>query len=464
VTVVDLDEARRARREPPVVFGRVPPHDLTAEAAVLSACILEPDRIVEVRGVLDLGDFYSEPNRLIYSAVLALDDAGAAIDTVTVGTWLRARELIQRVDVGYLGRIVDDTPAVAHVIDHAWIVVTCSRQRRAIEAMQRHGAEGYGDVGDPATWLATVRQSLMQATEHDRISLELLGDGARQLLRDLDEASRADATTLPGLTTEIAELDDLMGGLRAPDVYVVIAEASGGKTALALGWALTTALAGGGVYYWNGEPGQPKLDLLQRGTARTCGVDYGLIRNNPRALRVEDWDALRASEVALTEAPLLVDDRKQLHADQIAAACHVARRRLIARGTDLKLVVLDNLSELSAPPGTNKKNTIKSEWLMESARRLLKLGQELHVPVVLLAHLKKGTSDVYYCPHLKSLAQNLVRVRLEKATRERPAAGDLARPIAATLDVLRQRNGSPGQVSCWFHGALQRFSDEEWLR
>ena len=63
--------------EPPIIAGRVPPHNLDAEAAVLSAILLggrdSLDRVLEI---LKPDHFYSDANGKIYEAAqtLALDN------------------------------------------------------------------------------------------------------------------------------------------------------------------------------------------------------------------------------------------------------------------------------------------------------------------------------------------------------------------------------------------------------
>jgi replicative DNA helicase len=433
---------------------------LDAEAAVLSTCMLEGDRIDEVRGVLGAKHFYSEPNRLIWLAIEALHAAGKPADVVTVTAHLRTREQIQRVDVGYLGRVVDCTPAVANVIEHALIVQQRWRQRQLLLTLMTLTAEGYGDVPDPDAWIADARRRVFDAAAHEPLSLQRFGGGYGDLLTGM--RARDDAPAMMGLTTEIYDFDAATGGLQAPDVWVLVAEAGGGKTALALGWAIRTALDGGGVYYWNGETGQEVSELLGRGAARIAGVDYTLIRQNPRDLTVEDWTALTGAGDAITGAPILIDDRKDLSADAIVAGVHEARRQLERDGRELRLIVLDNFTEIAAPAGTPS-NVGRNVWLEAAAKVLLRAGKTFGVPVLLLAHLGPN-GKVYWCPRLNTLAQNVLRLRVKTAKAERVAKGDLPLARPAELRIEKQRNGVAKTVSCWFHGALQRFSDEEWLR
>src|SRR5262245_17157864 len=120
---VRVGRAPTPPREPPVVAGRVPPHDLDGEAAVLSACLLDHDALDRVLEILQPEHFYSDANRLVYESCRSLSLDGTPVDVVSVASWLRSREQIQRVGgAAYLGQLVDATPAVAHVGAHARVV------------------------------------------------------------------------------------------------------------------------------------------------------------------------------------------------------------------------------------------------------------------------------------------------------------------------------------------------------
>src|SRR5271168_925420 len=65
--------------EPPIVNGRVPPHDLDAEAAVLSAILLSRDALDRVQEILKPEHFYSDANGRIYNAAQELALAGTPV-------------------------------------------------------------------------------------------------------------------------------------------------------------------------------------------------------------------------------------------------------------------------------------------------------------------------------------------------------------------------------------------------
>lgn len=98
------------------VAGRVPPHDLFAEAAVLSAMLLSAEAFDRVQEVLAPEHFYADRHRRIFEAVLELNQLNQPVDLVTVAGWLRDRERLAQVGgTAYLAELADATPAVAHV-------------------------------------------------------------------------------------------------------------------------------------------------------------------------------------------------------------------------------------------------------------------------------------------------------------------------------------------------------------
>src|SRR5262249_10493451 len=126
----------------------LPPHDLDAEAAVLSAVLLVGADALAGISPLRPEHFYSDANGRIYEAALALALAGTPIDTVSVAAWLRDRQRLAKAGgAASLAQLTDATPAVAHVAAHASIVYEKWRLRQLIATCQKVAAEGYGDVG-----------------------------------------------------------------------------------------------------------------------------------------------------------------------------------------------------------------------------------------------------------------------------------------------------------------------------
>jgi len=117
------------------IAGRVPPHNAEAEAAVLSAVLTNGASFDEVLDVLpDGAPFYADANRRIYDAAVEVHASGQPVDLQTVYEHLKQRERLQAVGgLEYISKLIDASPAVAHVRAHAHIVVEKFRIRRLIE-------------------------------------------------------------------------------------------------------------------------------------------------------------------------------------------------------------------------------------------------------------------------------------------------------------------------------------------
>jgi replicative DNA helicase len=139
------DKTRQhAATRAPSVAGRVPPHDLDAEAAVLSALLLSADVVrLVLAGPLAPDHFYSDANGRIFDAIVAMARASTPVDIVSVASWLRDRERLAQVGgPTYLAQLADATPAVAHVETHAQIVIDKWRLRCVIAICQQIAATG----------------------------------------------------------------------------------------------------------------------------------------------------------------------------------------------------------------------------------------------------------------------------------------------------------------------------------
>lgn len=221
---------RRIEREPPPIAGRVPPHDLDAEAAVLSAIMLDHDAIDTVSGLLSVEDFYSDPNRRIYTAADSIHKEGLPIDVVSVAAWLRRREWLKDVGgAGYLAQLLDGTPNVRNVGSHARVVAEYGRLRRTIAVMQRLQAEGYYPdaradipkwISDAAEQVHTV--AIEGARGHKGMTTAALA---------IDIAKEDGAESDVRVYTGVHALDRISGPIKGGEMVGVWARPKHGKTA-----------------------------------------------------------------------------------------------------------------------------------------------------------------------------------------------------------------------------------------
>jgi replicative DNA helicase len=224
-----MEQSRRGfkkdeQREPPIVAGRVPPHDLDAEAAVLSAILLDNEALDRVLEFIEPEYFYSDANGLVFKDCQALAQIGSPIDVVSVASWLRDRQQVQRVGgVSYLGQLVDATPAVAHVGAHARVVKEKWRLRRVIATCQKFAAEGYGDVGVAQQFIDEAEQALYDiARTPETSTVHALKDVLTKTFQQISAAAER-GNRITGISTGYADLDKKTAGLHPGDLMIIAA-------------------------------------------------------------------------------------------------------------------------------------------------------------------------------------------------------------------------------------------------
>jgi replicative DNA helicase len=376
-----------------------PPSDLEAEAAVLSACFLKPEDFDQVAEILEPRDFYSDANRLIWQAALDMALAGDPIDSVTLAGTLRDGGKLDKCGgTPYLVQLLNETPAVAHVLAHARRVKELARLRRAIALSQRFVAESY-QCEDVQEHLDRHEQELFNLSLTARSGeVEHIGDVNRSAMDSIVEASkRGGAVT--GTSTGFRDLDEKTAGMHAGDLILLAARPGVGKTACALNIAVNVAnsdidqqaLA---VAVFSME--MPKEQLSTRMMGAEARVNGHAIRSGQ--VNDEDWTRLTEASSDLGKRPIWIDDTPGLNLVQLRSKVRriatLARRGVKGEPTELGLIVIDYLQLMRS---LNPKASVE-EQLGEISRSLKELAKELGVPILALSQLNRsvetrGTKD-----------------------------------------------------------------------
>ncbi|HET9932887.1 MAG TPA: replicative DNA helicase, partial [Polyangiaceae bacterium] len=345
--------------------GRIPPNDLDAEAAVLSAVLLDSSSFDQVQETLSPDHFYADANRRIFEAVVDLQNSGRPVDIVSVAGYLRDRNRLDQIGgTPYLAQLSDATPAVAHVAAHARAVREKWRLRQLIATCQRFAAEGYATPPDVQKFIDAAEQAVFDiARTPEGTTVEPVRDAVVRAFKILEEAERRGGG-VTGVPTGFTRFDKQCSGLHAGDLYIVAARPGMGKTSFVLNLALNVAAtraqksrsngeeyfepeveeAGYGVLFCSLE--MPKEQLAARLLASEAQVDMSKIRSG--SMTREDWSRLTEAASRLARLPLWLDDTPALTLLDLRAKirrlqAEVSRGEGAARAQKLGLVVIDYL-------------------------------------------------------------------------------------------------------------------------
>jgi replicative DNA helicase len=466
---------------PPTVEGRVPPHDLDAEAAVLSAVMIDGSALDKL-DFLKPDHFYAEAHRRIFEGCMELRTKGQPVDVVQVGSWLKNRERIAQVGgMGYLTEVLNAAPAVANVASYGMTIYEKWRIRQVILTCQKVAAQGYIDYGEAQAFIDGAEQQIYQiARVEGSSSVEPLLTVMKKSFKQLTEAAaRGDRIT--GVPSGFDRYDRLTAGLHEGDLTIVAARPGMGKTSFCLNVATNVACpkgreaandpnqrweeAGVGVVFFSLE--MPREQIANRMVCAEGRVDVGKVRQG--FLNPQDWSRLTQAASFLGQLPIWIDDSPSLSILELRAKV----RRLQAEydrhddtGRKIKklgLVIVDCLQLMKGRDGVNS----REQEISEISRGLKGLAKELKVPVIALSQLNRSVetrSEKSKRPQLSDLresgaieqdADNICFIyRDDYYNKELSAERNVAELI-----IAKQRNGPTGTVKVRFDREYTRFDN-----
>lgn len=452
--------------------GRVPPHDLSAEEAVLAAILDDSGELAGAVAVAPPEDYYSPANRRILEACIALDAARQPIDAVTVGGWLKTHgHFAETGGVPYLAKILNDTPAIANVAAYAEIVHDRARVRRVIATCQRIAADGHGEIGETQAWIDAVERdvaALAQGRPDDRmVSFGTASTEAYQRIKDAGDPERQHL--VPRVLTGFRDLDATL--TMEPGELVVFAARPGmGKTSFLLRVLTNYAGSQPGHETHHAMFASLEMQRVQIGIRDACAesfIDVGKARRGE--LTARDWQRLTSTIAHRQRLPLHIDDTGALTLAGLRAKVRRLKVALERRGGDvphrLGVVAVDYLGLMKHEGKTI--NSRENEVAAISGG-LKALAKSENVVVIALAQLNRavesrtpkdrrpGLADLRDSGAIEQDADTIgFLYRDDYYDRESKARG------VCEVILAKQRNGGPGRVELRFRSFCTRFEDVE---
>ncbi len=438
--------------------GRVPPHSLEAERAVLGGVLLENNALNTVTQILTADDFYSRANGLIFEGMCELFRRGTPVDTVTLRAWLVDRASLPKAGGDeHLLSLTNTIPTVANIEEHAKIVREKSVVRRMITTCHEISAQGYGDYGEPEEFFDQAEKKIFDVgKERGGSPYEHIKEVVLRTFEQVQlAASRKEQIT--GLPTGLAKLDEMTAGLKGGELIIIAGRPGMGKTAFALNIAVTACQSRNvPVAVFSLE--MRKEELARRLLCSEAKVDGGRMRTG--MLSRDDWSRLAGAAGPLTELPLFIDDTAAVTLMQVRGK---ARRLRAEHG--LGMIVIDYLQLMRS----GVKNDNREQEISEISRSLKALSKELDVPVIALSQLNRGVETrpgKDKRPQLADLRESgaieqdadvimfVYRPEVYAKEEERAQLRGLAEVI-----VGKQRAGPTGIVKCRFFHEFTRFEN-----
>ena len=438
--------------------GRIPPHSIEAERAVLGAILLNKDAFDTVSSIVKAEDFYSDNHRVIYEALVSIVGKNQRADYVLLSEELKKAQKLEAVGgILYLTNLTTDIVDAYNVEDHAKIVRDKAHLRKLIHVANAVESMAYREEEETEDIVNRAEQMVLDVsgTTKGESSFSAMRDVVYETIDRINELQRHKGI-LTGVSTGFKDLDNLTSGLQKSDLILVAARPSMGKTAFTLNIAQNVAMKSKkNVAFFSLE--MSKTQLVARVLAAVAGINSGRIRNGQ--LSQEDWGKAINALNDLAEAPLYIDDTSGLTPQLMKKKL----RRLIQEHGELGLVVVDYI-QLMENGGKKMADNLQQE-VSAISRQLKIMAREFNVPLIALSQLSRGVesradktpmlSDLRESGSLEQDADIVAFLNRENYQ----DTEDTSDGVETQVIIRKHRNGELGIVKLWFEGAYTRFRD-----
>ena len=437
-------------------IGKIPPHDVEAEQAVIGSMLTDKEAVASSIEVLKEDDFYREDNRIIYSAMLNLYNRAEPIDLITLKSELESMGKFEQVGgFEYLTELPEKVPTTANATKYIKIVEEKSVLRNLIKTANEIIDLGYDPTEDVEDIMEGAEKKIFNIMQDKNQKgyapiKDILVDSFTQLEELYNRKQH-----ITGVPTGFSDLDYRTAGLHGSELILVAARPAMGKSAFALNIATNAALRGNTpVAIFSLE--MSKEQLVNRILCSEAMVDSNKVRTGK--LEDEDWGKLAEAIGPLSETGIYIDDTPGISVMEIRAKC-----RKLKLEKNIGLVVIDYLQLVQ---GSNKRNSSREQEISEISRSLKILAKELNVPVIALSQLSRAVeqrpdhrpmlSDLRESGAIEQDADIVMFLYRDDYYNE-----DSEKKNVAEVIIAKHRGGSTGTVDLGWLGSYTKFVNLE---
>lgn len=365
-------------------LGKIPPHDIEAEQAVIGSTLTDSEAVMAAVEKLKPESFYREDNKLIFEAIVNLYNRSEPVDLITLKDELSSMGDFEKVGgFEYLATLPDKVPTTANVQKYIDIVEEKATLRKLIKTANEIIDLGYNPTEDVEDIMAGAEKKIFDIIQNkNQKSYTPIKDVLIESFTKLEELYNQ-KSKITGVPTGFVDLDDKTAGLHGSDLILIAARPAMGKTAFALNIAANAAIRSNTpVAIFNLE--MSKDQLVNRILCIEAMVDSNKIMTGK--LEEDDWSKLASVVGPISDSGIYIDDTPGISIMEIRTKC-----RKLKMEKNIGLIVIDYIQLIQG--SNNRKNGSREQEIAEISRSLKILAKELNVPVIALSQLSRAVEQ-----------------------------------------------------------------------
>ncbi len=434
---------------------KIPPNNLEAEKATLGAILMNSSSLLTVAKLLSPDDFYKNANKIIFQAMLNLDQQNSSnVDILTVIQELkRLGKLEAAGGAAYISSLTSEVPTTANVEYYAQIVQDNSVRRSLIQTSNEIIAGAFDDTVPTGEMLEDAERKIFAITDKQHnTDYKAISNMVNPIFNLIEKRKKlgADCTGIP---SGYPDLDAKTNGFQNSELIVIGARPSKGKTALALSMASNMASK------YNKKVGFFFLEtdgmaLMQRLLAGEAKVNSRHIQSG--FLSPGEWSKLLAAGNLFYENfPMFICDTPNMRLIDLRTEA----RKLRAK-EQIDIIFIDYIGLITSEDKTQPRH----EQVADISRSLKQLARELKIPIVVLCQVKREVKEEK--PSLSDLRESGsieqdadVVLFLHDSKNEKDNNGEPDPTNGKEVDIIigKNRNGPIGEAKLMFLPAYTRF-------
>ena len=341
-----------------------------AENSLIGCLLVDPENTLHlIRNIVTAGDFQSEAGRTVYTSAVNLIDNGKPCDVVLIQA--EAQRLGLNLDDSFCSEVMQMPVPIGNSAATAQII----HEAATVRAAREIGNALIMDEVMPIEALQKLQELLMEKEAGTQTPMEAANSMLDYIL------SAYEGKTRPFISTGYKALDNqLGGGIVSSGLFVLAARPGTGKTTAALNISDNISATGGTVLYISLE--MDTKQLWARRVANLSGLGYVDIYAGRIGKDDNQWKRLTDAINILAERQLIIRDKPST-IDDIEREARCTK--------NLSLLVVDHIGLIKQAQG--QKFFSRYEFMTNIAHRLKQLALSLHVPILALCQLNRGSEQ-----------------------------------------------------------------------